>query len=96
MISDGPSMIRIAKYGVPRRSTRAAHSGRIRSNAVAKMTRLAVRNTVPTQPKNHSDIRRITMNCSHGLTKNEARVTGYGHTPPIWSVPFHQALLAEL
>ena len=76
MISDGPSMIRIAKYGVPRLSTRAAHSGRIRSNAVAKITRLAVRNTVPTQPKNHSDINKMTMNWSHGLTKNVASVIG--------------------
>ena len=36
------------------------------------------------------------MNCSHGLTKNDASVTGYGQTPPIWSVPLHHALFAEL
>ncbi len=60
------------------------------------MTRDAVRNTVPTQPKNHSDMSRITMNCSHGLTKNVASVTGYGHTPPSWSVPPHHALFDEL
>ena len=89
-------MIRIAKYGVPRRSTRAAHSGRIRSNAVAKITRLAVRKTVPTQPKNQSDISRMTMNCSHGLTKKVASVTGYGQTPPSESVPLQNALLAAL
>ena len=41
--------------------TCAAPSGRIRSNAAAKITRVEDRNSVPTQPKNHRLISKIRI-----------------------------------
>ncbi len=41
--------------------TCAAPSGRIRSNAAAKITRVDDRNSVPTQAKNHRLISRIRI-----------------------------------
>ena len=62
--------------------TLATLSGRIRSNDAANTTRVEDRNTDPTQPKNHSDMIRIRMNCSTGLEKTiAASIAGYGNTP---------------
>src|SRR5207244_3465316 len=49
-------MIRIsATHGTPRReSTRAAHSGRTRSNAAAKIMRVDDSQSVPAQPRNQT------------------------------------------
>ena len=44
-----------ATHGTARRSeTRAAASGRTRSNAAAKIIRVDDRNSVPDQPRNHA------------------------------------------
>src|SRR5215471_15349073 len=59
--------------------TAAAPSGRIRSNAAAKMTRVDDRNSVPTQPKNHRLISRIKMTWKAWLlTSQPASSAGYG------------------
>ena len=78
------------------RSTLATDSGSTRSNAAAKITRVEDRNTVPTQPKNHSDRIAIRTNWSTGLPRNDAASRpGYGHTP-VGIVPAQNALLAAL
>ena len=52
---DGTMMNRRAMIGTARRSeTRAALSGRTRSNAAAKIIRVDDRNSVPDQPRNHA------------------------------------------
>src|SRR3972149_10085359 len=57
----------------------AARSGRMRSNAAAKMTRVEERNTVPAQPKNHMLIASITTNWRRRLeVVKTARRAGYG------------------
>src|SRR5579862_3912860 len=59
--------------------TCAAASGSTRSKAAAKMTRVEDRNSVPTQPKNHRLISRITMTWNAELcTSQAAIITGYG------------------
>ena len=71
-----------ATYGTPLRSTLETPSGSARSNAAAKITRVDDRNTVPTQPKNHSERTATRRNWSTGLPRNEAASRpGYGHTP---------------
>src|SRR5580700_4696943 len=61
--------------------TCAAASGSTRSKAAAKMTRVEDRNSVPTQPKNHRLISRITMTWKAELcTSQAAIITGYGKT----------------
>src|SRR6185437_4801584 len=61
--------------------TAAAPSGRIRSNAAAKMTRVEDRNSVPTHPKNHRLISRIKATWKAVLfTSQPASITGYGKT----------------
>ena len=63
-----------------RSSTLAAHSGRIRSNAAAKITRVELRNTLPAQPKNHSERSRSSTTCRSPLWKNiAASMPGYGN-----------------
>src|SRR5262245_3665920 len=85
-----------ATNGTPLRLTFAAPSGSTRSNAAAKTTRVEDRNTVPTQPKNHSDNTATSRNCSTGLPRNdEASRPGYGQTP-VGIVPAQKALLAAM
>src|SRR3954451_5895770 len=93
---DGTSMRASATIGTPLRLTLATDSGRTRSNAAANTTRVEDRNTVPTQPKNHSDSTATSRNCSTGLPSSDAaRSPGYGHTP-VGIVPAQNALLAAL
>src|SRR5262245_31297234 len=90
------SMSAKAMSGTPLEFTLATFSGSTRSNAAAKITRVEDRNTVPTQPKNHSESTATRMNCSTGLPKNDAASRpGYGHTP-VGIVPAQNALLAAL
>src|SRR3954451_19635692 len=85
-----------AMTGTPLRLTFATPSGSTRSNAAANTTRVEDRNTVPTQPKNHSDRTAIRMNCSTGLPSSDAASSpGYGQTP-VGIVPAQNALLAAL
>src|SRR6516164_10576294 len=57
--------------------TCAAASGRTRSKAAAKMTRVEDRNSVPTQPKNHRLMIRMRMNWNTVLcTTQLASITG--------------------
>src|SRR5919202_4916241 len=84
-----------ATIGTPLRLTLATDSGSTRSKAAAKMTRVDDRNTVPTQPKNHSDRIAMRMNCSTGGRNAAASRPGYGHTP-VGIVPAQKALLAAL
>ncbi len=52
---------RSAVHGTPRRSeTRAAHSGRTRSNAAAKIIRVDDSQSVPAQPRNQTPNRTTT------------------------------------
>src|ERR687891_2252374 len=52
---DGTSINSSAQYGTCRRSdTSATFSGRMRSNAAAKITRVDDRNSVPAQPRNQA------------------------------------------
>src|SRR4029453_2177057 len=85
-----------ATIGTPLPVTLATPSGRTRSNAAAKITRVDDRNTVPTQPKNHSESTATRMNWSTGLPKNDAASRpGYGQAP-VGIVPAQNALLAAL
>src|SRR3954451_20348507 len=93
---DGTSMRASATIGTPLRLTLATDSGRTRSNAAAKITRVEDRNTVPTQPKNHSDSTATSRNCNTGEPRNDAASSpGYGHVP-VGIVPAQNALLAAL
>src|SRR5487761_29605 len=61
--------------------TWAAPSGRIRSNAAAKITRVDDRNSVPTHAKNHRLIRRIRITSKAWLfTSQPTSIGGYGKT----------------
>src|SRR5262245_15411882 len=85
-----------ATHGTPLLETLATGSGSTRSNAVAKITRVDDRKTVPTQPKNHSDMIVMKRNCRTGLPKNAAASrAGYGNAP-VGPVPAQYALLAAL
>ena len=79
-IRPGTTISVIAQIGARvRGSSEATRSGRIRSNAAAKITRVEDRNTVPAQPKNQKLIANKTMNCRIGLeVKNMANMAGYG------------------
>src|SRR3954453_12661220 len=85
-----------ATTGTPVRDTVATDSGSTRSNAAAKITRVEDKNTVPTQPKNHSDSIATSRNCNTGEPRNDAASNpGYGHVP-VWIVPAQKALFAAL
>ena len=61
--------------------TWAAPSGRIRSKAAAKITRVDDRNSVPTQAKNHRLISRIRITWNAWLfTSQPTSSVGYGKT----------------
>src|SRR3954452_11117959 len=78
---DGTSISSTATTGTPLLLTLAAASGSTRSNAAAKITRVEDRNSVPTHPKNHSDMIATRMNWSTWLPKNDAAISaGYGNT----------------
>src|ERR1700733_10782864 len=55
--------------------TCAAPSGRIRSKAAAKMTRVDDRNRVPTQAKNHRLISRIKMTWNTSLLTSQLAIS---------------------
>src|SRR4029078_1627872 len=93
---DGTSISSSAMYGTPELLTLATDSGSTRSNAAAKITRVEDRNTVPTQPKNHSESTATRRNCSTGEPRKAAASRpGYGQTP-VGIVPSQNALLAAL
>src|SRR6266568_9071026 len=78
--SDG-RIIRInAPYGTRRLAEMlAAHEGRTRSKAAAKMTRVEDRNRVPAHPKNQSPITMMSRAWKTELsTSQPANITGYG------------------
>src|SRR3989304_7618049 len=67
-IRPGTIMRANAQMGVRvRGSIVATASGKSRSNAAAKITRVEERNTVPAQPKNHMLIASRTTNCRNGF-----------------------------
>src|SRR5690349_14656644 len=92
---DGTSISASATIGTPLRLTLATDSGSTRSNAAAKITRVEDRNTVPTQPKNHSDSTATSTNCRTFGRNAAASRPGYGQTP-VGMVPAHDAALAAL
>src|SRR5215210_2584829 len=53
-MTDGIMISARAAHGTPRSETRAAHSGRTRSNAAAKIIRVEDRNSVPVQPSHQA------------------------------------------
>src|SRR5262245_35992646 len=67
-----------APYGTRRPDEMlAAHDGRTRSNAAAKMTRVEDRKSVPAQPKNHSPMTMISRAWNRWLsTSQPANITG--------------------
>src|ERR1700730_1320134 len=74
----------------------AAHEGRTRSKAAAKMTRVEERKSVPAQPKNQRPITRMSNAWNRWLlTSQPANMTGYGHVPT-GAVPAYHAALAAL
>jgi hypothetical protein len=69
---EGMSMSKSAAYGTPLFVVLETHSGKTRSKAVAKTTRVEERNTDPTHPKNHSDISATKRNCRMGFWRSIA------------------------
>ena len=59
-MTPGTMISRSAIHGTPRSETRAAASGRTRSNAAAKIIRVDDSQRVPAQPMNHAP-NRTTM-----------------------------------
>jgi len=69
---DGATISSSAPVGTwLRGDTWAAHSGRTRSNAAAKMTRVEERKTVPDHPQNHKLINPSTMTWKMRLSTNQ-------------------------
>src|ERR671925_873036 len=87
---DGTSMRASAPVGTCRRSeTFAAHSGRIRSKAAAKITRVDERKSVPAHPMNQAPNARMKSAWNAALwMKKLASSGGYGKIGIVgWAVP---------
>ena len=78
---EGSSISASAPMGTcVRSSTLAAHSGRIRSKAAAKIMRVELRKTLPAHPKNHSERRSRSTTWTNPFEKNiAASMPGYGN-----------------
>jgi hypothetical protein len=85
-----------ALIGTPLEVTAAAHSGSTRSKALAKMTRVLDRKTVPHHPQNHRLSESTSQSCRMGfVVRKAASKPGYGQTGST-AVELQKAKLASL